>query len=76
MNLLDLLGDSPDLKKSNSPNKKISLRPFKIEDIKFDEETDVLGNKSKSCSPKRMSILNHLERKASDNEGFIFLSNN
>lgn len=72
-----LFPDSPDNKTdhSNSPKKKICLRPFKIEEIKLDDDAQMLGNKSKSCSPRKTSILNHLERKLSDCEGFIFLNN-
>ena len=72
-NLLEALKESPQGKQifSNSP-KKISIKSLKVEDFKLDDgEIEFLGNKIIS-SPKKSSILNHLERKISTAEDFFF----
>lgn len=73
-NLLEALKESPQGKQifSNSP-KKISIKSLKVEDFKLDDgEIEFLGNKTISNSPKKSSILNHLERKISTVEDYFF----
>ena len=77
-NLNGLLPESPDAKTdySKSPIKKVSIRQFKIEELKLDDgEIDFLGTKSISHSPKKTSILDHLERKISTIEDSLYFIN-
>jgi hypothetical protein len=57
---------------SKSPPKKVSIRALKVEELNFeDNEIDFLGTKSISYSPKRVSILTHMERRISCAEEYI-----
>jgi hypothetical protein len=77
-NLLESVKESLDQKQnySKSPPKKISIRALKMVELNLDEgEIEFLGTKSISTSPKKSSILTHLERKISTAEEYFFKNN-
>ncbi len=77
-NLLESVKESLEQKQnhSKSPPKEMSIRALKMEELNLDDgEIIFLGSKSITISPKKSSILTHLERKISTAEDY-FLKNN
>ena len=73
-NLLGTISEAQEQKTtySKSPPKKVSIRALKVDELKLeDNEIDFLGTKSISYSPKRVSILTHMERRISCAEEYI-----